>query len=92
MFFAKVIFRQQRVAKHQQQQMKTSPHVKNNFVLTYLISVNCVSVLYIQQCFRMPKKKTGQRKKHEKQRARQKEIRKKGKTGDSFQGQEHLSV
>ena len=28
----------------------------------------------------MPKKKTGQRKKHEKQRARQKEIRKKGKT------------
>ena len=28
----------------------------------------------------MPKKKTGQRKKHEKQRARQKEIRKKGET------------
>ena len=27
----------------------------------------------------MPKKKTGQRKKHEKQRARQKEINKKGK-------------
>ena len=39
----------------------------------------------------MPKKKTGQRKKHEKQRARQKEIRKKGKTHNNFQGQGHLS-
>ena len=35
----------------------------------------------------MPKKKTGQRKKHEKQRARQKEIRKKGTHSLVYKGQ-----
>ena len=38
-----------------------------------------MSIENVQKCLKMPKKKTGQRKKHEKQRARQKEINKKGK-------------